>query len=108
VLSPAIGVARSTLEGRAMTMRATSLPRFKSIDPHKQTRRRAKERAQIVPGAHYGLFAITYSNLVEIASSESAPAELYDLMLEQRDWSAKSKQRALGELLSVAPVRVEA
>jgi hypothetical protein len=62
---------------------------------------------QVVAGAHHGLFAFTHSKLDEVASSESSAAELYDLMLqdEQREWSAKSKQRALGELLAVAHVR---
>src|SRR5262245_9756437 len=46
-----------------------------------------RKAGRIPLNAHYGLFAITYGNLVEIASSESAAAELYDLMLEQRDWS---------------------
>ena len=62
---------------------------------------------EIAPAAHHGLYAFTDSDLVAAASSESAAAELYDLMLEdeQREWSAKSKQRALGELLAVAQVR---
>jgi hypothetical protein len=65
---------------------------------------------QIAPGAHHGLFVFTDCNLVEIASSESAAAEIYDLTLlvEQREWSNQAKQRTLGELLAVAPVRGEA
>jgi hypothetical protein len=61
-------------------------------------------------GAHHGLFAFTDSNLVEVTSSESAATDLYDLLLEdeQREWAFQSKQRALGELIAVAPVRGEA
>jgi hypothetical protein len=103
VLSPANGVALHA-GGHARNIAS----QIQVNRPAQTDAKTGKRASPIVPGAHYGLFAITYSNLVEIASWESAPAELYDLMLEQRDWSAKSKQRALGELLSVAPVRVEA
>jgi hypothetical protein len=62
---------------------------------------------QIASGAHHGLFVFTDSDLVAAASSESAAAQVYEIMLgdEQREWSTKSKQRALGELLAVAPVQ---
>jgi hypothetical protein len=62
---------------------------------------------QIAPGAHDGLFVFTDSDLVAAASSESAAAQVYDIMLgdEQREWSAKSKQRASGELFAATPVR---
>jgi hypothetical protein len=57
-----------------------------------------------------GVFVFTDCNLVEIASSESVAAEIYELMLEdeQREWSTKAKQLALGEQLAVAPVHGEA
>jgi hypothetical protein len=149
VLSPAIGVARSKLEGRAMAMGATPLPGFKLIDPRKQTRRqrRANERAyradcdffrlhplrltrvrpaldgepehtlpgkrcfvvvrQIRLGTHHKIFGFSNSELPAAFASESAAAEVYNLMLEdwQRDEVAKWKQQALGELLAIAPVR---
>jgi hypothetical protein len=65
---------------------------------------------QIRPGTHHKLFAFTQCDLVEAASSESAASELYDLMLEgeQREWSAKSKNRALDALLIAAPVQGKA
>jgi hypothetical protein len=61
---------------------------------------------QVHPGAHHTLLGFTDINLVEIASSESAAAQLYDLLLEseQRGWAAKCKQQALGELLAFAPI----
>jgi ribosomal protein L32E len=61
---------------------------------------------QVHPGAYHTLLGFTDINLVEIASSESAAAQLYDLLLEieQRGWAAKLKQQALGELLAFAPI----
>jgi hypothetical protein len=62
---------------------------------------------QVRPRAFHTLLGFTRTNLLEVASSESAAAKLYDQLLEadQREWAVKWKQQALGELLAFAPVR---
>jgi hypothetical protein len=62
---------------------------------------------QIRLGTHHKIFGFSNSELPAAFASESAAAEVYNLMLEdwQRDEVAKWKQQALGELLAIAPAR---